>query len=262
VITCPWIASDNGTGPRSGWLYTVFADNRNGDCDVFFTRSTDDGTTWSTPLRINNDPLSNGKIQYWPVIAVNDTGNICIMFMDTRNTPDNTIIEAWIARSLDGGNTFTNELVSNEPSPTNIVGSNVRFGDYIDIDYVGTNIVPVWTDERQGGFNTDIFTSEISELLAIDPNSNNLPRAFELEQNYPNPFNPETKISFSLPKQSFITLEVYNTLGQLVKTIAKGGYPAGNHSIKFNARGLSSGVYFYRLSADNFTETKSMVLIK
>lgn len=262
VITCPWIAVDNSTGSRSGWLYVVFADNRNNDCDVFFTRSTDNGTTWSAPSRVNNDALGNGKIQYWPVIAVNETGNICIMFMDSRNTSDNTIVEAWIARSLDGGNTFTNELVSNEPTPTNTPGSNVRFGDYIDIDYVGQNVIPVWTDERSGGFNMDIFTSEISELLPVTGDPNTAPENYALNQNFPNPFNPSTVIGFALPEASFITIEVYNSVGQLVKTIAKGSYPAGNHSVKFNAGSLSSGVYFYKLISEKFTQTKPMVLVK
>jgi hypothetical protein len=262
VITCPWIASDNSTGPRSGHLYVTWADNRNGDCDIFFSRSTNNGVSWSAPLRINNDALANGKIQYWPVIAVNETGNIVVMFMDTRNTANNTLIEAWVARSLDGGATWTNELVSNEPSPTNTPGSNVRFGDYIDIDYVGQNIVPVWTDERAGGFNMDIYTSEISELLSSGNNQNNTPSDFALSQNYPNPFNPSTVINFALPNPSDLTIEIYNTMGQLVKTIAKGTYPAGNHSVKFNSGSLSSGVYFYKLSAGQFTETKKMMLIK
>lgn len=262
VNTFPTIATDNSTGPRSGWIYVAFADNRNGDCDVFLIKSTNSGVNWSTPLRINNDPVNNGKIQYWPSIAVNEQGNIAVLFMDSRNTADNTIIEAYIARSYDGGVTFTNELMSTEPSPTLIPGSNVRFGDYIDLDYTGKRLVPVWTDERAGGFNQDIFTSEIDELLPANEITGNLPKDFSLKQNYPNPFNPNTRISFSLPKAGEIKLEIYNALGTLVKTIAGGNFPAGEHSINFNAGSLASGVYFYRLSAGDFTQTRSMILIK
>ncbi|MGH2575710.1 MAG: sialidase family protein, partial [Ignavibacteria bacterium] len=85
VGTFPSIAVDNSTGPRSGWLYVTFADNRNGNCDVFLCRSTNNGVNWSSPLRVNNDPINNGKIQYWSAIAVNELGNINIIFMDTRN---------------------------------------------------------------------------------------------------------------------------------------------------------------------------------
>ncbi len=262
VNTFPTIATDNGTGSRSGWIYVAFADNRNGDCDVFLTKSTNAGVNWSAPLRVNNDPIGNGKLQYWPTIAVNDAGNIAILFMDTRNTADNTIIEAYIARSYDGGVTFNNELLSTEPSPTATPGSNVRFGDYIDMDYKGIRLVPVWTDERAGGFNMDIYTSEIDELLSTGEITGNIPTEFKLNQNYPNPFNPSTVISFSLPKASDDTIEVYTSLGTLVKTLATGSYPAGNHSIRFNAGSLSSGVYFYKLRAGDFTQTKSMILVK
>lgn len=257
VNTFPTICSD-----AAGVLYVAFADNRNGDCDVFFTKSTNAGNNWSAPLRVNNDSVGNGKVQYWPCIAVNEAGKLVILFMDSRNTPDNTIIEAFIARSTDGGVTFTNELVSSDQSPTNIPGSNVRFGDYIDIDYLGANIVPVWTDERAGGFNMDIFTSEITDVLAIDPITGNSPDRFVLNQNYPNPFNPSTTISFALPNESYITLELYNSLGQQLKTIARGQFSSGIHRINFNAGGLSSGVYFYKLITGEFSETKSMILIK
>ena len=262
VNTFPTIATDNSTGPRSGWIYIAYADNRNGDCDVFMIKSTDNGVTWSTPLRINNDPIGNGKIQYWPTIAVNETGNIAIMFMDSRNTADNTIVEAYIARSYDGGINFTNELMSTEPTPTLIPGSNVRFGDYIDLDYTGKRLVPVWTDERSGGFNMEIFTSEIDELLPAGGVSGNLPEYFSLKQNYPNPFNPNTKISFNLPKAGELKLEIYSSLGTRIKTIASGSFPAGEHTLNFNAGNLASGVYFYRLTAGDFTQTKQMVLIK
>jgi len=262
VNTFPTIAVDNSSGPRSGWLYIAFADNRNGDCDIFLTKSTNNGVNWSAPVRVNNDPIGNGKLQYWPTIAVNETGNLAILFMDTRNTTSNTMIEAYIARSYDGGTSFTSEVISTEPSPTAIPGSNVRFGDYIDLDYKGVRLVPVWTDERAGGFNMDIFTSEIDELLASGEVTGNLPTAYSLGQNYPNPFNPSTKISFSLPTASEIKLEVYNSLGTLVKTIASGSFPAGNHSLSFNAGSLPSGVYFYRLNTATFTETKKMILIK
>lgn len=261
VGTFPFIAVDNGTGSRSGWLYTVFADNRNGDCDIFLTKSTNNGTNWSSPIRVNNDGLANGKIQYWPVIAVNESGTIAIMFMDTRNTANNQTIEAWLARSVDGGVTFTNELISSEPSPTNIPGSNVRFGDYIDIDYVGQNIVPVWTDERLGGNNMEIFSAEISELLGIASN-NNSPDKFHLGQNYPNPFNPSTVISFSVPKQSYVTLKIYDQLGREIKTLIDDELGAGNFSATFSADNYSSGVYFYTLASDDFRETKKMLLIK
>jgi hypothetical protein len=264
VGTFPSIAVDNSTGPRSGWIYVTFADNRNGDCDVFLSRSTNNGVSWSGAVRVNNDAMSNGKIQYWPAIAVNETGNIAIIFMDTRNTANNTIIEAFIARSYDGGFTFANEVVSSDQSPTNIPGSNVRFGDYIDIDYQGLNIVPVWTDERAGGFNMDIFTAEISELLGT-PVANTIPDRFELYQNYPNPFNPTTRIRFEIPsnlKSEFCNLKLYDVLGRQVAVLVDNALTPGTYELEWNASAFPSGIYFYTLTADGFSDTKKMLMIK
>ena len=83
-----------------------------------------------------------------------------------------------------------------------------------------------------------------------------------LHQNLPNPFNPTTRILFTLPESSPVTLKVYDTLGREVATLVEGMYSAGEHSVIFNGNGLSSGTYFYRLITQHLTQTKAMVLIK
>jgi len=163
----PHMAVDLSGGPRNGFIYVTWNDERNGDDDAFVSYSSDGGATWSTPLRVNNDPIGNGKIQYWPSVAISELGEITILFYDTRNTPSNSFIEAYIARSIDGLS-FTNELLSSEPSPTSVPNNDVRFGDYIAIDAYGGNVVPVWTDERAGGFDMDIYTAVINPILPVE----------------------------------------------------------------------------------------------
>lgn len=85
---------------------------------------------------------------------------------------------------------------------------------------------------------------------------------YELTQNYPNPFNPNTSILYSLPKAGNVRIEVFNTLGQQVVLLIDEQKSAGKHSIQFNASQFSSGVYFYRIEAGNFSQIRSMVLIK
>ncbi|OYV85950.1 MAG: hypothetical protein B7Z63_04735 [Ignavibacteriae bacterium 37-53-5] len=97
---------------------------------------------------------------------------------------------------------------------------------------------------------------------AVTEASDNLPEAFELNQNYPNPFNPSTVIGYKLSAVSSVTLKVYDALGREVAALVEARQNAGYHQITFNASKLSSGVYFYRITAGTFTDVKKLVLVK
>jgi len=106
----------------------------------------------------------------------------------------------------------------------------------------------------------------ISEQLSVPKKIQNVvqivPDKIALEQNYPNPFNPATTINYQLPQKSYVTLKIYDILGSLVKTLIDQEIEAGYHSIRWNASGLASGVYFYRLNAGSFVSTKKLILMK
>ena len=99
-------------------------------------------------------------------------------------------------------------------------------------------------------------------IVSVEVANTNKPMQYELHQNYPNPFNPITRITYSIPQSSYITLKVYNLLGQEVTTLFEGVQQAGNHIVNFDATGLTSGIYFYRLQANGYVETKKLVLMK
>jgi hypothetical protein len=103
---------------------------------------------------------------------------------------------------------------------------------------------------------------ECVTVTAVEKSSNSVPRIFSLEQNFPNPFNPSTEITFSLPHSSMVTLTVYNLLGKEVAILVNEPLSAGQHSCRFMANGYASGVYFYKLTADGFVQTRRMVLTK
>lgn len=131
-------------------------------------------------------------------------------------------------------------------------------------------------NESRSGVNHTMVLSGTSQMIYnhfgdMDPNnpgtgvkriSNEVPASFSLTQNYPNPFNPTTQINYSIPKSSFVTLKIYNVLGQEVATIFAGQQRAGNFVATFDASRLASGVYFYRLHAGSFSSVKKMVLMK
>jgi len=104
----------------------------------------------------------------------------------------------------------------------------------------------------------------LSQTTAVNVKSEELviPNEFVMNQNYPNPFNPNTTIDYQIPELSFVTLKVYDVLGNEVATLVNGEKPIGNYEVNFNAIGLPSGIYFYKLNAGDFVETKKMILLK
>ncbi len=117
--------------------------------------------------------------------------------------------------------------------------------------------------ERDCLFLHHYSPGSLSKNVEEEVNSNQLPvSSYQLEQNYPNPFNPSTTIRFSLPHASLITLKVFNLSGQEVATLLDEQREAGMHTVRWNANGLPSGVYFYRLQVGEFEETRKLVLMR
>ncbi len=100
------------------------------------------------------------------------------------------------------------------------------------------------------------------QLTSVESDQNNIPSEFALGQNYPNPFNPSTKISYQLPRSGFVNLKIYNVLGKEVAILVNEEKPAGKYEVDFNAGNLSTGVYFYKLTSNNFTQVNKMLLVK
>jgi beta-glucanase (GH16 family) len=107
-----------------------------------------------------------------------------------------------------------------------------------------------------------VYQSDPTSSTSFGRMGDDAPSEYGLGQNYQNPVNPSTSISFSLPTRSFVSLKVFNSTGRNIATIVSEELSAGNHSRQWNADGLTSGVYFYRLQAGPFTETKKLVLLR
>ena len=149
-----------------------------------------------------------------------------------------------------------NYLNSNEPGLIAYFKMNEGNGEVLNDElgnYGGTLI-------NAGFFNGVDF----DQITGIENNADfiSLPEKFSLTQNYPNPFNPTTNIKFRIPENGFVTLKIYDLIGREVATLLNEEKLSGNYEVKFNGSNLSSGVYFYRLTAGTFTTTKQMILLR
>ncbi len=172
-------------------------------------------------------------------------------------------------------NAATNALyilsVNNIPVDSFYVDQNQNSGTWVVIGRsVFPSNIPIEVKVIDSGENTPnavlradaIKFSLISETNDIDNLLSDSPKEFSLEQNYPNPFNPTTKIRFSIPRTGFASLKVYDILGRVVATLINEDKVAGNYEVEFNASSLSSGIYFYKLQANEYSETRKMILLK
>lgn len=149
---------------------------------------------------------------------------------------------------------------------------NLR-GVPIDVTLSGTAFTGVYRDV----FTGDIIEMEEGEILSLPPygyvvyeltgtdvavTPDEVPDRFSLGQNYPNPFNPTTTISYTLTESGHVTLEVFTLAGQRVSVLADEARPAGEHTVSWDATGLSSGMYIYQIRASSYSETRKMMLLK
>ena len=139
---------------------------------------------------------------------------------------------------------------STEQNPTGIIYSTP--GDY-EVTLAVSNLL-----------GTDTLTKRcyITVLPAVSVKEENHPSEFYLSQNYPNPFNPITTIKYSIPDPEFVTLKVYDSLGQEVTLLVNETKQAGNYEVEFNASSLSSGIYIYKITAGKFSGIKKLMVLK
>jgi hypothetical protein len=262
----PVTVCDVSASPHRGTIYVVWSDQRNGldNTDLFLTRSTDGGTTWSPALRVNDDMTVSQQFFHWCCID-QSTGWLYAVFYDRRRTTGDET-EVSVARSTDGGLTFKNFPVSESSF---IPSAGVFFGDYITLVALNGMVYPVWT--RMDAGRLSVWMARVGDTTATDVvQAGDVPREMDLRQNYPNPFNPMTVISYQLPVLSGVEgplagdvrLVVYDLLGRELAVLVNEKKAPGTYEVEFDGTGLASGVYIYRLTVGQKTLQRSMVHVK
>jgi hypothetical protein len=268
----PRFEIDHSGGPRNGWLYMVTAEKNlspaGTDPDIILHFSINGGLNWSAGIRVNQDALNNGKIQYCPSITVDSTGAIDILYYDDRHTTSDSA-EVMLSRSKDGGNTWTEIVISDHRfKPKPIAGAAASYqGDFISVVSSGNKIYAHWMDDHSGIYQIWSTIIDINTISVRRINTE-LPGNFELSQNYPNPFNPSTNIRFDIQKtengyQKTVTkLSVFDISGRLIQTLIKQELQPGTYEVEFDGSGLNSGVYFYKLEYGKQTAVRKMLFVK
>ena len=180
-------------------------------------------------------------------------------------------VERWIIYSSPPGtngetefqNVFRRSFPNSQGTQVPLAAGTYNFEFRYKID-------PIWKDTSiysiafvQNDNDKAVMTAGREGILTgIEPYSNQIPSSFALGQNYPNPFNPVTYIKVNLPKDEYVTLKIYDILGNLVETLVDGSFKAGVYTVDFDASNFASGIYFYTLKAGNFVDTKKMSLVK
>jgi hypothetical protein len=147
-------------------------------------------------------------------------------------------------------------LLEQDPDLTYDEAFEVLMNSSITDDITGS--VP----NNEFGYGRIDVQAALQELITDVQKEDDVPVAYSLKQNYPNPFNPSTTIEYSLPDNELVKIKVYDVLGNEITTLVNDIQSAGTYKVSFDAKNLSTGVYFYRISAGNFQEIRKMIFLK
>jgi hypothetical protein len=239
---------------------------------------------WNKGLRIIDisDPVNLKELSKYDDYCV---GNVAVENNFAYIIAQSLVATDYSLRILDMSDIYNIKEIGHYPLQSYAKGLAVRNG-YVSVGDAGVRIIDVTHPEnpaevayfKTAGGVTDllldsqyiyladgsdglyIFQSDL--LSSVSNNINTKPQTITLFQSYPNPFNPTTTIEFQLPSSSFVTLKVFNSTGVEIATLAEKQYTSGSYRAEWNSTAMPSGIYFYRIHAGNYTETKKMVLMR
>jgi hypothetical protein len=229
----------------------------------FVFLSTNTGTSWNAV----DSGLTNSWIIAFAVSGTNifagTDGNGA--FVSTNNgtswtAVDSGLTNSWVsAFAVSGTNLFAGTssgvfLSTKSGASWKEVNTGLTNTNVLALSVSGTNLF--------AGTGDGVWRRPLSEITSVGAFSTNLPAHFSLGQNFPNPFNPSTTIKFELAKSSMVTLSVFDILGRVVSVLVNERRNAGVHEVKFDGSNLASGVYFYRLQAGDFVQSKRLLILK
>ncbi|HEC77601.1 MAG TPA: T9SS type A sorting domain-containing protein [candidate division WOR-3 bacterium] len=283
VFSFPAMDVDITGGPNNGNIYVAYMDYSSGytDTDIYFTRSTDGGNTWSTKVRINDDPQNNGCDQFHPWLTITPDGDIVVVFLDRRLDPQNLLMDLYLTTSTDGGLTWSaNEritTVSSDPTagfrslPRDISAEDQPLilaqragliGEYIGVTASSLeDIHPIWTDTRLGDQDAFVGVKDTAAQYAEEYQRTHLESS--VLSILPNPSSGNITIKIQgydghHPKTNH--LRIFDISGRLIKTYSDVGSTVVWNRYTDDGEFARSGVYFCSLMVDGTVITRKFLL--
>jgi hypothetical protein len=216
-----------------------------------FSYGSGDNDAWLIKTDANGDTLwtktfggDSSDVGY-SIQQTSDGGYVLCGYTNSYGSGD---FDAWLIKTDANGDTLWTKTIGDTGC--------LDWGNSVQQTSDGGYIVA-------GSKDGDVLLVKVApDITSIDENPNVALNNYQLHQNYPNPYNPSTTIEFALPKSEYVELKVYNLLGKEVTTLVSEKLNQGNHTYQFDGKNLASGVYYYRIEAGNFVQTRKMIYLK
>ena len=248
----------------------LFAGNGGFGGGVFL--STNNGTNWTSVKNdLEGDYVFTLAASGPNIFAATLQGPSAQVYMSTNNGTNWTLANTGLPNSIEfsfaviGTNVFAGAYSSGVYLTTNNGANWVEVNEGFGTSRTIRSLAVLGQDLFAGFYNGSVRRRPLSQMItSVDQISDLRPTQFYLDQNYPNPFNPTTTFRFSIPKEEYVALKVYDAFGQEVATLISEGLQTGQYEKQWDASGVgyASGVYYYRLQTGNYNQTKKLILIK
>ena len=264
LYPCPHLAIDPSATETIYMTWSDVATNTAASgLNIYLTKSTDGGNSWSTPLKVNNntDVESN---QFYSSIAVNESGVVFLSWYDQRDNTGNNETHYYFAFSLDGGNTFEQMNITSVASDFGQIGmlNDLGPGEYNEIVTTGDYAIPFWSDGRTNNGQIAVYSAflNIQELNVNEIKSLNTKFSFIGPK--PNPIQEQAIFDLLLNEKSDVEILLFDVVGRQLRTITKQDFTAGSHTIEFKTTNLANGEYFVTINTDFGSQTKKIIIAK
>jgi hypothetical protein len=277
IYPCPHLAIDPSQGETADNLYMVWTANgtnsRKGDgLDIYFSRSTDGGASWSEePSIVNSDPRGAEVQQFYPSISINGNGVIAVTWYDQREDAGQSNTRLYMAYSFDGGASFTENFpVSTEATDFQTVGEmngNFGIGEYTQVLETNGYAIPVWADGRANDGNLNIYAAFVP--ISSQPVPGGVDRiepvtdAFQLLDPIPNPVTgSESSVGVWLKERLHLKLTMVDVTGRSVASLADAFYQPGEHRFPIPVEALAPGTYYCHLMTERGAAVRTVTVVK